>query len=583
MKKENNKRSHKKSDIFSLTIWLVLIILINFIGGQFFHRFDLTSEKRYSISEPTKKLIKNLDDVVFFKIYLEGEFPSGFKRLRDEIKEMLDEFRAYSNGNIEYEFVNPSADPSQKERDKVYKNLYEKGLRPTDLEVKAEDGISNKIIWPGAVVRYKQNEIPIQLLKSSTGASPEVMLNQSIESLEYELAAAMKQLSTGKSGNIAFIEGHGELDQFHTADLTRTLEDYYNVSRVNIDGNVMSLTERYGSDSTRVFVKNKFDLLIIAKPDSAFSEKDKYLIDQHLMYGGKLLWLIDQVNADLDSLNQKNNYLSMAIAKNLNLDDQLFRYGVRINRDLVQDLQAAPIPIVTGAIGNQVKTDLFPWYFYPLFLQQGNHPIVKGLDAIKGQFVNSIDLVGNSAVSKTVLLKTSKYTKLVKAPTRISLGMVRFEPQQDQFNLRNVPTAVLLEGKFESVYKNRLTDQMTKNQVLKYKESSDSTKMIVIADGDMISNYVKESTKEYYALGYDRFTKQLYANKDFIMNSINYLIDDSGLMITNSKTLTIRLLDKEKIKSQEIIWQAINILGPILLIVILGLIIFIFRKYKYTV
>lgn len=580
-KKTSNKTTNNKAtDLTSLLIWLVVILLINYIGSTIFNRFDLTSERRYSISEPSKKLVESLDDVIYFKVYLEGNFPAGFKRLRDETKEMLDEFRAYSDGKIEYEFINPSENPDQKERDKVYKILYELGLRPTDLEVREESGISSKMIWPGALIAYKGEEISMQLLKSSTGSSPEVMLNQSIEALEYEIAAAIKKITATTKGKIAFLQGHGELDKFHTADITKYLEDYYTIEYVDLKGNVDALTARFGEDSTRVFVQNKYELLVIAKPQTAYTEKDKYLIDQHIMYGGKVLWLIDQVTAEMDSLKTSN--VTTAMSKALNIEDQLFKYGVRINKDLVQDIQSAPIPVVTGAMGNQVKTDLFPWNFYPLFLQQNKHPITKGLDAIRGQFVNSIDLVGSNDIQRTVLLETSPYTKVVRAPTRISLDMVKFEPQKAQYNQRNIPIAALLEGEFESVYKNRVTDLISSNPLMKFKERSKPTKMIVVADGDMIGNYVKESTKEYYALGYDRFTKKLYANKDFILNCINYLIDDSGLMLTNSKSLTIRLLDKEKVKSNKTLWQTLNISTPILLILILGGIVFYYRKRKYT-
>jgi ABC-2 type transport system permease protein len=582
-KKTSNKtKSNKANDLINLLIWIVLIGLFSYIGSYFFYRFDLTSEKRYSISEPSKQLAKELEDVIYFKVYLEGDFPAGFKRLRDETKEMLDEFRAYSDGKLEYEFINPSENPDEKERDKIYKLLYEVGLRPTDLEIKEESGISNKLIWPGALVSYRGKETPLQLLKSSTGAAPEVMLNQSIEALEYEIAASIKKIISIEKPNIAFIEGHGELDKFHTADITATLEDYYDVSRVDLKGNVKALSDRYGQDTNNIFMMNTYELLIIAKPDSSFSEKDKYLIDQHIMHGGKVLWIIDQVKAEMDSLSSRNNHVFMALGNDLNLDDQLFKYGVRINKDLIQDIQSAPIPVVTGMVGNQTKTDLFPWNFFPMFLQQNKHPITKGLDAIRGQFVSSIDLVGNPEIKKTVLLETSPYTKVVKAPTRVSLDMVKFEPQKAQYNQRNVPAALLLEGEFESVFKNRLTARMANNELMKFKEKSEPNKMIVISDGDMIENYVKESTKEYYALGYDRFTKKLFANKDFILNCVNYLVDDSGLMLTNSKTLSIRLLDKEKIKGDRVLWQVVNIAGPIFIILLMGGIIFLIRKRKYT-
>ena len=560
---------------------VVVILLVNFISSFAFERFDLTSEKRYTLSDASKELAENLDDIVYVKVYLEGEFPAGFTRLRDETKEMLDEFRAYAGENLDYEFINPSENPDEKVRDEIYKQLYKQGLRPTDLKSKNEDGYTNKIVWPGAIVSYKGKEIPVQLLKSQIGAHPQAMLNSSIEALEYEVANAIHTLTTTATKRVAFIEGHGELDQYETASLEEELKQFYSVDRIGINGSLSSLTERKLVDSTKAsLVRNKYDVIIIAKPSYRFSEKDKFIIDQYIMYGGRVVWLIDPVFASMDSL--KNVDVSMAIPQDLNLDDQLFTYGVRINNNLIQDLQSAPIPIVTGMVGNQPKTEMFPWYFFPLLSAVNNHPIVNNLNAVKAEFVSTIDTIAKKGITKINLLQSSKYTKVANSPTRISLGMLRFEPNQEQYNQGHQIAAVLLEGQFESVFKNRITPQIENANAINFKELSDFNKMVIISDGDIAKNHVKRSTNEYLALGYDKFTRQQFGNKDFMLNVVNYLCDDSGLMTVRAKKLTIRLLDTTLLKTDAFKWKLINTVFPVGLVLFFGLAHYYDRRKKYT-
>jgi ABC-2 type transport system permease protein len=575
----------RTKDIIGFFIGLGILLLVNVISSVVFKRFDLTTENRYSISEPTKQLIESLESDVYITVYLEGDFPASFKRLRNETREMLGEFQAYSNGKVDFEFINPSAAADKKERDDTYRNLYKQGLRPTDLNIKGEDGVSQKIVWPGAIVSYGDVKIAVQLLKSQFGGQPELILNQSIESLEYELAFGIKKASTPVVQNIAFIEGHGELNKYETADIMGSLREYYNVERVALNGNVNSLQERVytDKDSTNAVVLKRFDAIVIAKPDSSFNEKDKFIIDQYLMYGGKIIWLIDQVFADMDSLNSEyNNNTILATSKNLNLDDQLFNYGVRFNKDLVMDLRSAPIPVVNGTYGNQVKTELFPWPYFPFLSSDNNHPINKNLDVVKAEFMSSIDLVGKSDLKKTVLLSTSETTKIVKAPTRVSLNMLSFEPPIQQYNKKNVPLAVLVEGEFESVYKNRLTPNITESKQIKFKEKSDSTQQLFISDGDLIKNRFDEKSNQFFALGFDKYTKQIYGNKAFFINAINYMVDESGLILSNNKSFKIRLLNTQKIKEDRIQIQLITTLVPILLTVLIGLILHAIRKKKYT-
>ncbi|MCB0400762.1 MAG: gliding motility-associated ABC transporter substrate-binding protein GldG [Flavobacteriales bacterium] len=573
--------TNRKRDLTFLAIIIVIMVLLNYVGSFVFHRFDLTAEKRYTLSDTSKELAAGLDDILFVKVYLEGEFPAGFKRLRDETKEMLDEFRAYSNGNIQYEFINPSESPDKKVRDEIYKQLYKQGLRPTDLKEKTEDGFSNKIIWPGALFTFKAKEMPIQLLKSQIGASSESMLNSSIESLEYEIANAINNLTTVEKPKVAFIEGHGELGKLETASLTDALSEFYVVERIELNEELSSLTERTMIDSTKAFtVKLKYDAVIVARPSQRFSEKDKFILDQYIMYGGRVVWMIDQINVSMDSLQVAS--MTMAIPYDLNLDDQLFTYGVRINTNLVQDIQAVPIPIVTGVIGNQPKTEMFPWYFFPLLTPANNHPIVNNLNALKSEFASTIDTIAKKGIHKTALLKTSKYTKINTAPTRVSINMLRFEPDQAQFNKGHQVVAVLLEGQFESVFKNRITPQISHSNEINFKEEGVANKMVVVADGDIAKNQVNYSTGEYLALGYDRYTRQEFGNLDFMINVIDYLCNDNGLMAVRAKKLTIRLLDKTMVKNERFKWQLINTVLPIGFILLFGLAHYFDRKKKFT-
>ena len=570
----------RNKDLIGILITLGIILLLNVIGSRLYFRLDLTSENRYSLSEPTKKLLEDLDDQIYVTVYLEGNFPASFKRLRNETREMLDEFKSYSGGLVEFEFVNPSEHPDMKERDRVYRNLYEKGLRPTDLEIKDEDGISKKIVWPGAVISYQEKEQAVQLLKSQFGAAPELVLNQSIESLEYELAAALKSLIDPEIKRIAFIEGHGELNKFESADAMRSLRELHNVERVALNGNLNSLAERSFIDSNNARVVNKYDLIIIADPDSSFSEKDKFIIDQYLMYGGKIIWMIDPVLASMDSLRQRNT--SLAVPRSLNLEDQLFQYGIRFNNDLIQDLRAAPIPIVSGQYGTQVRTQLFPWLYFPLLVSKNNHPINKNIDVVRAEFCSSIDMVGSKALKKTVILSSSDKTKLVKAPTRVSLNMLSFEPPVEQFKRQDVPIAVLVEGAFSSNFANRISANLYSAGEIKYREEGKESMQLFIADGDLIKNRFNPETNEYYALGMDKYTQQVYGNKNFFLNAVNYMLDESGLILSNNKSFKLRLLNSTEIAQNRLSIQLLNTALPIGLILIFGLVFQFIRKRKYT-
>jgi ABC-2 type transport system permease protein len=578
---KNKKVGIKRSNLLQLGLGIVIILLINVIGYYVFTRFDLTSEKRYSISEPTKKILKNLDDVVYFQVYLEGEFPAGFKRLKRETREMLDQFRAYSD-NIEYEFINPSASSDQKERQAVYKRLVERGLNPTDLKVKTNDGSSQQIIFPGAIVSYKNKEIPLELLNSQMGVPPEEVLNNSIQNLEFNLINTVRKLSISSKPAIAFLEGHGELSRLETADAAFALSEYYKVDRVRINGQLNSLTERTGEDSTQTKIRNKYEAIIIAKPDSVFNEKDKFIIDQFIMRGGKVLWLIDPIFASMDSIQFSD--ATVGIINELNLADQLFNYGVRLNTNLVMDLSALPIPLKTGEMGGAPQIEFFPWYFFPVLNPAIDHPIVKNLNAIKTEFISSIDTLNTRGVKKTILLTSSQYSRTVNTPILISLDILQKEPDKRLYNKPYIPVAVLLEGSWESLYRNRVPPIIRDDRNIGFIESSKPGKMIVVGDGDIIKNQINTSgTKPApYPLGYDRYTGQTFGNRDFILNAMNYLVEESGLISIRSRELKLRLLDRTKINESEWFWQAFNILLPIAFVILLGVFMHFYRRRKYT-
>jgi ABC-2 type transport system permease protein len=556
----------RKKSFIQLLSAVFVIALVNYISAFVFERFDLTSEKRYSLSDASIKLARGLDDVVYIRVYLSGDLPAGFKRLKDETKEMLDEFRAFSKGNIEYQFIDPSESPDKKTREQFYESLAKQGLQYTNLEYMEGDKKMEKIIFPGAVFSHKLKEMPLQLLKSRIGASSEEMLNNSIQQLEYEISATIRKLSAASKAKIAFIEGHGELDELEVADISKSLSEYYITSRIKIDGKLSSL--------------NGIDAIIIAKPDSSFAEKDKFIIDQFVMHGGRVLWLIDAVDVSMDSLQANNTTMGLPLL--VNLEDMLFKYGARVNSNLVMDLRAMPIPIVTGYIGNQPKQELFPWYYFPLIIPDANHAIVNNLEGIKTEFVSSVDTVGGKGIKKTILLTSSNYTKLSSAPNRVSLNILREPPDEKQYALKQIPVAVLLEGNFESVFKNRVPPQIKETPEFKYLEEGRASKMIIAGDGDIIKNRVNRDRQQYYALEYDRYTKRTYGNKDFILNAINYLCDDSGLIEARSKVFKIRLLDVQKTMKEKMFWQLINTILPVIFIVFVGLVINFFRKRKFT-
>jgi len=576
----DKKRDIKRNNILQLALWLMIIVLLNVTGSFLFTRLDLTSERRYSLSDATKEMLHGLDDVVYFKVYLDGDFPAGFKRLRNETREMLDEFRAYSD-NIQYEFINPSGNPDKHERNNLYQQLITAGLNPTDLQVKTNDGTSRQVVFPGAIVTYKNNELPLELLNSQFGVAPEQVLNNSVQQLEYNISGAIRKLSVPQKPKIAFIYGHGELSEIETADIRIALSDYYAVDRIKIDGRLNSLTERDTRDSLNMNIRNKYKAIIVARPDSAYSENDKFIIDQFVMRGGKVLWLIDPVSASMDSLQRSRQ--TVGFAGTTNLEDQLFNYGVRVNANLVVDINCLPIPMVTGMTGNKPQTTFVPWFFFPVIMPTAQHPIVRNLNAVKCEFVSSLDTIQKPGVKKTYLLTTSKYSRTIMAPMIISLNMARQDPEPSQFDQPFQNVGVLMEGRFESLFLNRINPTIAQDHTSDFLSKSEKTRMIVVTDGDIIKNQVSfgQGGYEPLPLGYDKYTRQSFGNKDFIMNAVNYLCDDSGLISARSRELKLRMLDSTRVKDEKLKWQFINVILPVLLVLIFGLVQHFLRRRRF--
>jgi ABC-2 type transport system permease protein len=565
MVKNSPKINLRARALSQLGLLLGIVVLFNFIGSFWFTRFDLTSDKRFTLSEQSKKIVGNLKDVVYVRVYLEGEFSPGFSRLRDASREMLDELRTYSKGNLEYEFIDPAANDNKEERDKLFAQLYQKGIQPTTLEERTNEGVNRKYIWPGALISFSNQEIGVQLLKDQIGQAPEVMLNNSIQNLEYEIVNGIRKVTNPYQPSIAFLTGQGELNEMETADIANTLQSSYQVSRIKIDGQLHAL--------------DKYKAIIIAKPDSAFNEKDKFIIDQFVMRGGKVVWLLDQMQVSMDSLSGKGE--TMALARQLNTDDMLFRYGVRINYDLIQDIVAGLIPVVTGTIGNTPKQQLMPWYFFPLLNPTSKHPIVNNLNAIRTQFVSTMDTVSVEGVNKTILLTSSRYSRISTAPVRVSLGIMEFKPDPRMFPISNLPTAVLLEGIFTSNYKNRIPPAIASDTTIGFKESSKKTAMVVVSDGDVIRNDIQKGTP--LPLGVDKYTRATYGNRAFMQNIMDYLCDDSGLMTVRNKEFKLRLLDPTLMEENTTTLKVLNTILPVTLVLIFGIVKMYFRRRRYAV
>lgn len=569
VKGSQNFMNNKKQYLLQLLLILGILLSLNVLSGYFHFSWDLTEEKKYTLSNATKRIVSDVEDIIYIKVLLEGTFPAGFKRLQNSVKDVLQEFRKI-NPNIEFEFEDP-ADGTIEEINERRKALSEQGINPVNLRLFENDERTEKLIYPVAIVNRGDRAIPINLLENEiAGASPEENINNSINLIEYKLANGIQKMGVYKKPIIMFTEGHGELDTLETMDLEVAIQSFYTSGRLDLD-NVVNISP-------------EISLLIVARPRSAFSDQEKFKIDQYVMNGGKVMFFLEKLDAHIDSISGRPQYVPREY--DLNLDDLLFKYGARVNNDLVMDLESTRIPLAVGQLGNKPQLELFPWYYHPAVSSRVDHPVVKNLDRIDFRFPNSIDTIKTSTdVEKTVLLTSSPYTRYQMSPVQLSFEILRYEPDPDLFNKEPKNLAVLLEGTFASLYSNRVSESMLQGLSelgLQFKESSVPTSILVVSDGDVLRNPVNRSTGQFNTLGFNTFENYRFANKDFMVNAIEYMLDKYGVIEARSKDVKLRLLDTVRAKEEKKKWQLINIGLPLIFLLIFGLIFYWVRKKKYA-
>lgn len=571
-------RSKRLADLTELSIAVGIVLLVLFIGSFFRLRADLTSEKRYTLTPATETLATELEDIVYVKVYLTGELPADLQRLSQATRDLLDELRVHAGDNIQYSFVDPSESTDAKTRNEFYDQLQKAGLTYSSIRVREKAGYSEVIVFPGALVSYRDRTVPVQLLKTQLRTPDADIVNRSINNLEYELASAIRQATSTRRPRIALLAGHGEAGGMAVMDMTAAWKELYDVEEVRIEERLDALSRKVEGMSYRV---NDFDALVVAKPDSLFTGRDRYVIDQFVMNGGAVLWCVDAMDAHLDSL--RTSQFSIATPAELGLTDLLFAQGVRINTDLVLDQQCAPIELYTTPYGNQRKLERFPFPYEPIVIPRSAHPIVNNIDPVHLRFASSLDTIGTDSARCTILLTSSPYTWVLKNPARISLGIVDNPPPFERSTTPDRPLAVLSEGKFRSAFVDRLPPEFVKDPQVAYREWSRNTAVVVVGDGDAIENRVDPEKGMYFPLGFDRYAgAKVYGNREFFVNALNYLLDDQGLISIRSRAITLRTLDVGRIELERSRWQLINLAGPLLLSVIIGLLFHLYRRRRYA-
>lgn len=595
----------RKSDLQQLVITIIALIAINFAGSYVFKRFDLTHDKRYTLSQTSLNILKSAGEPIYVDVYLDGQFPGEFKKLQTETQQLLEEFKAY-NSEVVFRFVNPlddSEDSNEAKRELIYKlyrlnnaapspkeeaeikasiknvtNLDEaivnsfqgNGMTPASITVEDKGKQSQEVIFPWAIATYGPRSVKVPLLKNAMLSSTAEKVNASVQHLEYAFSNAFNTVINAKQKKIAVIKGNGEMPDQLMADFIRSVRENYFIGTFTLDSVAKKPNE------SLEYLK-KYDLAVIAKPTEKFTDAEKQVLDQFIVSGGKTIWLVDQVNMEMDSLYNDMG-ATLAFPNDLNLNDLFFKYGVRINPTLVKDLMATPIAVATGQQGSAAQYTQYPWFYSPLVYPNSKHPIVSNLDGIKFEFANGIDTLKNG-VKKTILLRSSPYSKLIGTPVEVNLDMVTERPEQSEFTGKgNIPVAVLLEGKFHSVYQNRVLPFAEKSFL---PEAKKDNKMIVISDGDVIRNGLDKNGQPL-ELGYDKWTNKLYANKEFMMNCVNYLLDDSGLINIRNKEVNLPILDKEKVYANYTTSQFITVGLPIVVLAIFGFVFTYLRKRKYA-
>jgi len=556
-----NWDSRQLGDLLQLANAVALVVLINLVASDRFFRIDLTEEKRYTIKPATRELLESLDDDVYVEVYLEGELNAGFRRFQNAIRETLNEFRVYSNNRVNFTFVDPNTAVSAKAKNEFMRELAEKGIQPTNVVERVDGETSAKLIFPGALVSYGGFETGVMLLKGSNAQSPEEEINQSIEGVEFEIANAIYKLFNTDRKRVGLLTGYGQLDSLDIAGFNNALLELYDVRKV---------------DLSRRSTLDGYQVIVVNNPTKPFSEADKYKIDQFIMRGGKVMFLLDRSDASMDSATYEH---SVALPRETNLDDMLFRYGVRINHDLVQDRNAAMYPIVTGQSGDKPRMQMLEWPFFPLIHHYADHPATRNLDAAVLRFASTIDTVRADGVRKLPVMMTSQYSRVVGLPTNISVNQL-LQISPDQFTAGSRVVGYLLEGRFTSLYKNRFPPEGVDTG--DRRDSSVATALVVISDGDIARNEINPRTGQAQPLGFDPLANYTFANEDLLMNLMAWLTDEQGLITVRDKEIRIRPLDRARASTDKVRLQVLNLTLPVVMVVVFGVVRAWFRRKKFA-
>jgi ABC-2 type transport system permease protein len=558
------RKGKKTFFVYAFTLLVIFLLNQSFVTNLF-GRIDFTEDKRYTLSQTSKDILQNADNDIYITIFLDGELPSGFKRLRQSAIDMARNMNRVSNGTVKVNIINPQ-EGSEEEKRQIYEALFDRGLQPTNLSVKNSSGYSQNLIFPYAIVNKGEQEVNVNLLQNKIGLSPEQVLNNSIQNLEYGFISAIKKLSNPIKPFIGFTEGHNEPSDLELYDAMQTFAQTNQVGRVNLD-------------SIKLEDLQKFSTIVIAKPKTKFSESDKYKLDYYIRNGGSIIWAIDQVDAELDHLRQSGT--QVLIGRELNLDDQLFLYGTRLNYEVVADMNCVQIPMSVGNINGQAQIELTPWFFFPILMPNRPHPMIKNLDGIRTEFIGTIDTIANPKIKKEIILESSPFAKVYKTGSSISLQMVEEQPDPTSFRSDQKPVAVMLSGHFPYIFENRPAPSGIKDPV-NLTNISKPAKMFVIADGDWLINQVNTKDESPYPLGWDRYTEKQFANKTLLQNVVDYLTNDEELISLRTREIKLHLLDQAQVKQDKLKWQLINVASPVMVLLLIGFIQQTIRKRKYT-
>ena len=575
-------RQFKRRTLLGLLAVIGIVVIVNILSSFFFYRIDLTKDKRHSLSKSTIEMLKNLEDRVYFRVYLKGkDQPADYQLFAKQVEQMLQTFRSYSK-NVYYEFIDPIEGKTNEEVNGILGEFVKKGLEPIPISREDAGGYSTHVVIPGAIVSYRNREYPAKVVVADPSGAD--WLKYSNEELEYNLVAPVRRLLKTEKPKVAYLDGHGELDFWNTCWTAMQLQRFYNVTRITLDGKINALRNISIDDTVSgnlVLGDNKYDVLIVAQPTQPFKEYDKYVLDQFIMRGGKVLWLIDNTTASLDSLRAAPEFF--ATPRALYINDLFFTYGVRFNTDLIQDLSCMPVPQQVSIIGDQPQYKFMVFPYCLDIVNFGNHPIVRNLKDIKSDFAGSIDLVGNNAdLTKTVLMTTSERTKVVPTPSIVTLRVGMVKPNLQEYSYRNVPVAVLVEGNFQSAFKGILPVEFDTIKELDYRDHSEYTRQIFVSDGDIIRNPFDSKRNQPYPAGYDIYTRQTFDNTEFIVNCVNYLCADDDLLQLRAKNFKIGSLNSEKVRNHKVLLAALNIGIPLFLIALMGTLLIVMRKVKFS-